>query len=289
MYRAKSFPMFSAVAAAALSAVVAGGGCGVDSADIDSVPGSESAAVEDSVTAEEEAQLTSALSQSATDPASLEGRLFGYVLGDGNYHPHKSPPQNAVFQAPLQVLARDFVLSACKLGYGGKIVSKYEPAGKQRIDCSTFTASSPLTKGTSKYVITIEGFRWPSGGNFKTYSESASLASLRGFMGGLLPVEGTTSGLIDDQFPDSDYTTDAQIDSKLRAVVKILDRLGFRTAQTRRNGSVCTSSCRTVNINAGQEGCKFNPAYGYTFANYARVPGATNCQGLSCQPPPRCP
>lgn len=286
MYRVKSFAKFSALAAAALSAVVVGGGCGDgEPAGFDGEPG----AALDTVSAEDEAQLTGALSQSAADPASLEGKLLGYVFGDGNYHPHKSPPQNAEFQAPLQVLARDFVLTACKLGYNGRILSKHEPAGKQRIDCSKFTSSTPLTKGSSKYLLTIENFRWPSGGNFKTYAESASLASLKGFMSGLLPVEGTTSGLIDDQFPDSDYTTDAQIDSKLRGVEKILDRLGFKTAQTRRNGSACTSGCRTVNINASQEGCKFNPAYGYTFASYARVPGANSCEGLTCQPPPRCP
>lgn len=260
MYRAKAIPVVSVFAAAALS--VALGGCGsVEEGEAAELAEAQLAA-SDVVTEQDEAQLQSALSASAAaDSAGLEGRLFGYVFGDGNYHPHKSPPKNAEFQAPLQVLARDFVLSACKLGYDGRIVSKHEPAGKQRIDCSKFTASTPLTKGSSKYVLTIENFSWPNGGNFKTYSETASTASLKGFLGGVLPVEGTTLGLIDDQFPDSDYTTDAQIDSKLKAVVKILSRLGFTTAQTRRSGSVCTSGCRTVNINAGQEGCKFNQAY----------------------------
>ena len=291
MYRAKAFPVVSAFAAAALS--VALGGCGsveeVDTGELAEEQRAAADVVPDVVTEQDEAQLTSALAASAAaDSAGLEGKLFGYVFGDGNYHPHKSPPKNAEFQAPLQVLARDFVLSACKLGYDGRIVSKHEPAGKQRIDCSKFTASTPLTKGSSKYNLTIENFSWPNGGNFKTYSETASTTSLKGFLGGVLPVEGTTSGLIDDQFPDSDYTTDAQIDSKLKAVVKILSRLGFTTAQTRRSGSACTSGCRTVNINAGQEGCKFNPAYGYTFASYARVPGVLPCEGSSCQPPPRC-
>lgn len=285
MYRAKAFPIVSLFAATALSAALSG--CGtVEPGEFEP----DSAAASDAVTAQDEAQLQSALTASAAaDTAALEGRLLGYVFGDGNYHPHKTPPKNAEFQAPLQVLARDFVLTACKLGYNGKVISTHEPAGKQRIDCSKFTASTPLTKGSSKYVLVIEDFRWPSGGNFKTYAESASLSGLRGFLGGVLPVEGTTSGLIDDQFPDSDYTTDAQIDSKLKTVVRILGRLGFSTAQTRRNGSACTSGCRTVNINAAQEGCKFNPAYGYVFASYARVPGATACEGLSCQPPPRCP
>ncbi len=283
MYRAKSLKVISV--ASVLSALLSGCG-GIEQAEETSESEQASlAAVE-----QDEAALQSALAQSATaDSASLEGKLLGYVFGDGNYHPHKSPPRNAEFQAPLQVLARDFVLAACKLGYNGKIVSTHEPAGKQRIDCSKFTASSTLTKGSSKYLLRIEDFRWPSGGNFKTYSEGASLASLRGFLSGVLPVEGTTSGLIDDQFPDTDYTSDAQIDSKLRGVVKVLSRLGFATAQTRLKGNQCTSGCRTVNINASQEACKFNPSYGYSFANYSRVPGARSCEGYSCQPPPRCP
>lgn len=283
MYRAKSLKVISV--ASVLSALLSGCG-GIEQAEDTSESEQASlAAVE-----QDEAALQSALAQSATaDSASLEGKLLGYVFGDGNYHPHKSPPRNAEFQAPLQVLARDFVLAACKLGYNGKIVSTHEPAGKQRIDCSKFTASSTLTKGSSKYLLRIEDFRWPSGGNFKTYSEGASLASLRGFLSGVLPVEGTTSGLIDDQFPDTDYTSDAQIDSKLRGVVKVLSRLGFATAQTRLKGNQCTSGCRTVNINASQEACKLNPSYGYSFANYSRVPGARSCEGYSCQPPPRCP
>ena len=288
MYQAKAIPVVSVFAAFALS--VSLGGCGsVEEGDAGELTQEQRSAA-DGVTEQDEVQLISALAAgAAADSAGLSGKLFGYVFGDGNYHPHKTPPKNAEFQAPLQVLARDFVLSACQLGYDGKIISKHEPAGKQRIDCSKFTASSPLTKGSSKYVLTIENFSWPNGGNFKTYSETASLASLKGFLSGVLPVEGTTSGLIDDQFPDSDYTTDAQIDSKLKAVVKILSRLGFTTAQTRRSGSACTSGCRTVNINASQEGCKFNPAYGYSFANYSRVPGVSQCEGYTCQPPPRCP
>lgn len=280
MYRAKSFQMISRTLV--LCALV--GGCGGEPSDLDAA--SEQAA--QTAAEPDEATLQSALAQSAAaDPASLEGKLFGYTFGDGNYHPHKSPPRDAEFQAPLQVLARDFVLAACKLGYNGHIISTHEPAGKQRIDCTKFTTSSTLTKGSSKYLLRIEDFRWPSGGNFKTYADSASSASLKGFLSGLLPVEGTTSGLIDDQFPDSDYTSDAQIDSKLRTVVKILDRLGFATAQTRLKGSQCSSGCRTVNINASQEGCKFNPAYGYSLVSYTRVPGAS-CAGSSCQPPPRC-
>ena len=282
MSRAKSLKLISV--ASVLSAFLSG--CGIEPAEETSESEQASVAVDE----QDEATLQSALAQSATaDSASLEGKLFGYVFGDGNYHPHKSPPRNAEFQAPLQVLARDFVLAACKLGYGGKIVSTHEPAGKQRIDCSKFTASSTLTKGSSKYLLRIEDFKWPSGGNFKTYSETASLASLRGFLSGVLPVEGTTSGLIDDQFPDSDYTSDAQIDSKLRGVVKLLGRLGFETAQTRLKGNQCTSGCRTVNINASREACKFNPSYGYSFANLSRVPGAHSCEGYTCQPPPRCP
>ncbi|MFO0578630.1 MAG: hypothetical protein U1A78_31900 [Polyangia bacterium] len=270
MYRAKPSRTLSALAAvAALALSSSGAGCGVE--------GSEEAAL-DSLHEE----------STSTDTAKLQGKLFGYVFGDGNYHPHKTPPRNAEFQAPLQILARDFVLSACKAGYSGRILSKHEEPSRQRINCATFTSSSTLTKGTSKYLLVIEGFSWPAGGDFKQLAETASSSSLKGFVSGLLPVEGTQSGLIDDQFPDKDYTADAQIDLKLRSVERILERLGFRTAQLRRDGDACTSRCRTVNIDARREGCRFNPAEGYTFASYARVPGATG-EGLSSEPPPRCP
>lgn len=272
MYRAKLSRTLSALAAVAgLALSASGAGCGIE--------GSEEA----------EGALDSLHEESTSaDTEKLQGKLFGYVFGDGNYHPHRTPPRNAEFQAPLQILARDFVLAACKAGYGGRILSKHEEPSRQRINCATFTSSSTLTKGSSKYLLVIEGFSWPAGGDLKAFAETASSSSLKGFLSGLLPVEGTQSGLIDDQFPNSDYTTDAQIDLKLRSVERILERLGFRSAQLRRDGDACTSRCRTVNIDAGREGCRFNPASGYTFVTYARVPGATG-EGLSSQPPPRCP
>jgi hypothetical protein len=225
---------------------------------------------------------------SSTASAKLQGKLFGYIFGDGNYAPHKAAPRHAEFQHPLGTVAHDFVLAACKLGYNGKILSTKEPEGKQRIDCSKFTASTPLTKGSKKYTFVVENFSWPSGGDFKKYVETASGASLIGFMSGLLPTEGTRGGLILDQFPDSTYNA-AQIDGKLKSIVTALRRLGFSTAQTEDRGRACTSGCNMVYIDADTEGCKFSPSAGYEFANYSRVPGAYDCTGsVTCQPPKKC-
>ena len=122
MSRAKSLKLISV--ASVLSAFLSG--CGIEPAEETSESEQASVAVDE----QDEATLQSALAQSATaDSASLEGKLFGYVFGDGNYHPHKSPPRNAEFQAPLQVLARDFVLAACKLGDSGKAASALGKVG----------------------------------------------------------------------------------------------------------------------------------------------------------------
>lgn len=224
----------------------------------------------------------------AGDVYKARARVFGYAFGDGNYHPHRPVPEDAELQTPELTLARDFVLAACAAGYDGHVLSEHEPAGKRVIDCATFTKSSPLTKGSTKYSLVVEGFDWPKGGDFDEFVTSASTSALKGFLSGVIPVEGTRAGLVDDQFRDSIYTTDAQIDDKLRGIQDLLRRLGFSSARMERDGAACTSRCRTVTIDPGQEACELNPSYGYDFAKYWRVPGAIHCANWNCDPPPPC-
>lgn len=224
----------------------------------------------------------------APDPYKARAKVFGYVFGDGNYHPHRPAPRDAELKTPELTLARDFVLAACAAGHDGQILSEHEPPAERRIDCASFTMASPLTKGSTKYSLIVEDFDWPKGGDFDEFVASASTTALKGFISGMIPVEGTRTGLVDDQFKDSEYTTDAQIDAKLRGVRDLLKRLGFSSARTQRSGAACTSQCRTVNIDPAKEACELNPAYGFEFAKYWRVPGAIECASWNCEPPPPC-
>jgi len=203
-----------------------------------------------------------------------EAKIFGYVFGDGNYTSDSAPPTDATFFSHRPEMLNDILGHACDADYAVRLDGHAFP-------CSPFTplvgdtASGALSSGRR---ITIPGYRWPHGGDL----DAATGPEIVAFISGLLPTEGSRSGLILDQFPNipaGHYLTTAALDHKLEMVAAALRRIGFATVHlTRGDGSTaCTvgaGDCREVHIRSA-DFCRLNSSYGFDIVLYARVPGAS--------------
>jgi len=228
----------------------------------------------------DEAELTPLLASGDDATAFFRGKVLGYLFGDGNYFPPFPEPVHATFKANNAATANDFLRSACRSGYGSRTYVEGQP-----IQCGSLTR---LTRGAK---IEVRDFPWPYAGDFDKYAVYGGAWSHRGFLSGLLPVEGSTGGLIDDHAVGvGPYTTGEQINWKMTALLRLMQNpaLQFTTARkTDGNGGACSGAdCRKVMVKP-TEGCLFNHVYGYQFISFSRVPGA-ECSDGQCQEPLTC-
>jgi len=237
-------------------------------------------------------------------------KLLGYGFGDGNYNPFAVDGlrPTLVLQAPSQNIARDIVEHGCAAGY--VVRERITPTTRSGSLCDgparvAFVAQKPrMDLQNFSYPYSADGS--PTIEAFEAFVQQATDSERRAFLSGLVPTESKAVAafgryLVDDQFVFGPYA-EAKSANRGEACDRIGDRMSnFRdliqagdfpggdtqvaTANKCKNDGDTQNEVMKVFITQGTE-CRLNSQYGYEFAAFGRVPGATTVNGKLTQPPP---